>query len=201
MSQSGHESTLAEDDDLTSKLTFVPTESGAARSSSIQSSRHGVSRVDCVRWTPSMNRPMIRTVCTACGCDHNVVWRRRSRTAGAGSARVRPCVQGIVCGDGGVVAGAGEILGTGRSAPGSSFGAQWLPARRRFVRNRENRRLSLTGADKTLDRMRFTSVSEVHLQGHDRWSYQFDHRTGRAAMLRRANSNARAATAEHAWVR
>jgi len=57
------------------------------------------------------------------------------------------------------------------------------------------------GVDKTIDRMRFTSVSEVHLQAHDRWSCQFDSRTVRAAILRRANSNARAATAENAWVR
>jgi hypothetical protein len=36
----GQERALAEGDDITSKLIFVPTESGAARFSSIQSSRH-----------------------------------------------------------------------------------------------------------------------------------------------------------------
>ena len=79
----------------------------------------------------------------------------------------------------------GDILGPGRSAPdpslGASFGAQWLPARRWFVRNRENRRPGLTGLEKELDRMRFTSVSHVHGHGPDRRACQVDRRTGRGA--------------------
>jgi len=35
--------------------------------------------------------------------------------------------------------------------------------------------------DKAIDRMRFTSASEVHWQNHDRWACQVDCRTGREA--------------------
>ena len=49
--------------------------------SSTQPSRHCFGGVDCVRWTPSTHRPMIRTVCPADGCDLNEVGRRRCRTA------------------------------------------------------------------------------------------------------------------------
>lgn len=76
------------------------------------------------------------------------------------------------------------------NTPGSSFGAQWLPARRRFVRNRENRWPGLTGMDKAIDKMRFASVSEVHWQNHDRWAGQVDNRTRRGASLPRASSSA-----------
>jgi hypothetical protein len=41
--------------------------------------------------------------------------------------------------------------------------------------------LELMGVDKAIDKMLFRSVSDVHLQGHDRWSCQFDSRTGRTA--------------------
>jgi len=87
------------------------------------------------------------------------------------------------------------------NTPGSSFGAQWLPARRRFVWNRENRRPGLTGVEKKMDRMRFTSVSHVHWQSYDRWACQVDSRTGGGVILPGANSSSRAAAAEHAWVR
>ena len=68
----------------------------------------------------------------------------------------------------------------------------------RFVRTCENRRPSLTGVHIAMDRMRFTNVSEVLWQGHDRWACQVDRRAGHGAILPRARSSARAATAEHA---
>jgi transposase InsO family protein len=57
---------------------------------------------------------------------------------------------------------------------------------------------SLTGVDMTVDRMRFTKVCEVLWQGYDRWACQVDQRTGHGAILPRASSSARAATAERA---
>jgi len=78
------------------------------------------------------------------------------------------------------------------------FRAQRLSPRRRFVRTCENRPPSLTGAHVTMDRMRFTDVSEVLRQDQDRWACQDDRRTGPGAILPRAGSRSRAATAEHA---
>ena len=69
---------------------------------------------------------------------------------------------------------------------------------RRFVLTCENRPRRLTGVDMTMDRMRFTNVSEMLWQDHDRWACQVDRRAGHGAILPRASSSARAATAEHA---
>ena len=41
-----------------------------------------------------------------------------------------------------------------------------------------------------MDRMRFTNVSKVLWQGHDRWACQVDRRTGHGAILPRASSSA-----------
>jgi hypothetical protein len=57
---------------------------------------------------------------------------------------------------------------------------------------------SLTRVDRTMNRMRFANVSKVLWQGHDRWACQVDGRTGHGAILARASSSVRAATAEHA---
>ena len=59
-----------------------------------------------------------------------------------------------------------QARSSGISAHG--FSAQWLSPLRRFVRTCENRPPSLTDVDMTMDRRRFTSVSEVLWQGHDR---------------------------------
>ena len=61
--------------------------------------------------------------------------------------------------------------------------------REEFVRTCENRPPSLTGVDIKMGRMRFTNVSEVLWQGHDRWARQFDMRTGLGAILPRARSS------------
>jgi len=47
-----------------------------------------------------------------------------------------------------------------------------------------------------MDRMRFASVSEVPWPGHDQSARQVDRRTGQIAILPRASSGARTATAE-----
>lgn len=49
-----------------------------------------------------------------------------------------------------------------------------------------------------MGRMRFTNVSEVLWQGHDRWTCQVDRRAGQGAALSRTSGGARAATAEGA---
>jgi hypothetical protein len=87
-----------------------------------------------------------------------------------------------------------QTWSSGLSVP--RFSTQWLSPRRRFVRAGENRHASLTGLHMTMDRSRFTNVSEVLWQGSDRWACQVDRRTGHGAILPRGSS-ARAATAEH----
>ena len=76
-----------------------------------------------------------------------------------------------------------------------------LLARRRCVRNPENPRPGLPGVARARDRMRFTSLSEVHWQGPDRQTCRV-FRCRRCEGLRpRANSTTRVATEAHAWGR
>ena len=67
--------------------------------------------------------------------------------------------------------------------------------------NPENRSPDLSGVDEAMNRMRFASVTEVHGLGHDRWACHADSRAVRGAIALRADSSARAATVERAWIR
>ena len=80
----------------------------------------------------------------------------------------------------------------------SRFDVQWQPPRRWFALNRDPRRPSPTGADKRMDRMRFTNASEMLWQAHVWRTCQLDRHPGKRAILPSARSSTRAATAEQA---